>query len=209
MNLINFLRSTSKVYVLFGILFLVVIFIIIFVITNIKNQPAPSTTILPTPTRQPIIRPAEKLYPAFKTIINQTTDQEISKLSNIKKVVNLPDGKTQYLLDSKLMARDNTIITQNGVAIFERIIKIEENSNQYPLSYYKKKYGNPEKVIKGSKFYGIHETVYIYASQGFTLIANPFTEAVDEIQAYAPISVDQYLKTWGEDIKENWEDQGP
>lgn len=63
--------------------------------------------------------------------------------------------------------------------------------------------GQPEKTAPGSKFYGYHMNTYIYASKGIVFIGNPNINEVFEIQSFTPMSVEEYINNYGQDISES------
>lgn len=182
--------------------------IINFLNSNTKSTQSlqAPTTITPTPYYKsgPLNSTTERIYPLQKTIINITQDSDIQALPDIIKTEILPNGEKRYSLTSPVpLSRPNLILTQNGVAIFERIITNEANpsSKDYAtVSEYKNLFGNPEKTIKGSKYYGNFMNTYVYSSRGFAFIGNPNTDETYEVQTFVPMSADQYMKQYGQDI---------
>lgn len=145
----------------------------------------------------------QKVYPYLRTQIGKTTSQDIEKLPNIKDKKDLGNGQTEYNLNSPVQPRDDKIVTNNDVAVFERVVTRKENSKLPKISEYTSKYGTPEKEITGHKYYGDFEKTYIYASKGIAIIGNPFTDELDEVQTFKSMTVDEYLKLWGSEIQEN------
>lgn len=185
---------------------LAVLSVIIYVLGFIK-KPAPSRfeppiiynpTVLPT---QPTLK--SRVSPYLKTLPGKTSEQEVLVLKNFKTKNVLPNNSTEYLFHSpRGSLRDDIVIIQNSVVIFERAITVDKTTRKHPaISDFIKLYGNPEKELQGSDHYGEFEKTYIFSSKGFTIIGNPFTDEVDEIQIYLPITTDQYISLWGSDIK--------
>jgi hypothetical protein len=134
-------------------------------------------------------------------IVGKTTQSEIEQAPGIKAITELPDTKKQYSFASVRVDRDNIVITQNGIVVFSRTLTELRDHKLPNLNEFKTVYGEPEKEIEGSRYYGrIHKT-YIYASRGIAIIANPYSNEIYELHNYGPMSVDQYVQTWGEDIK--------
>lgn len=141
------------------------------------------------------------ISPYLQTTVGKTTDAQIQLLGNIKDKKTLPDGSTQYLRPSVNASLDNIIITKNGTVAFEKAITVNTLYEHPKISDYIATFGKPEAELEGSQTYGKFEKTYVYTSKGFAVVANPFTEEVDEIQTFAPMSVEAYLSTWGTDIK--------
>lgn len=160
------------------------------------------------------------VYPQKKTIIGKTTNQEIEK-SNLLRPKALKVGATDttiqqstreenpatgeiiYTIPSELIARPDKIITKNGVAIFERVVTMGDSSQEKDAQMSEfEKYGNPEKTFTGSIHYGDPVQTNVYSSKGLAIIFYPYTGEVLEIQIFQPTSVDNYVKNWGQDIKQ-------
>lgn len=199
------------------ILFVVAIMIIGSMNSGNKKTQNPSTVPITTPT--PYYKAGsqnsttEKIYSLQKTIINSTQDSQIKNLPDIIKTETLTNGERKYSLNSPVpISRPNLILTKNGVSIFERTItnETDPNSKDYiAISQYQSIFGDPDKVIKRSKYYGDFMNTYIYASRGFALIGNPNTDEVYEVQAFVPMSTDQYVQQYGQDLDLNPVPKGP
>jgi hypothetical protein len=88
------------------------------------------------------------------------------------------------------------IVKNEDEVIFSRTI----NSESHPLAtviVYQQAYGEPEKIIKGSKVYGAQAATYVYASIGLAFIANQQTGTTYEEQTFSFMSADEYLKLYG------------
>ncbi len=178
------------------ILVLTVIIIILVLILLIAR---PKTTTLPY---LPVVSQSPTLSPLQKTIIGKTKIDDIEKNYQIKNKQVMPNGDLKYSLDSRIETRPHQITFHNSLAQFERVVIVDNAtiSGQLKLSDQILKYGPAEKVIKGSKFYGNHMDTYIYATKGFTFIANTNANEVYEIQIFTPTSLENYLDNYGEDI---------
>ncbi len=202
MNIIDFLKK-YKWILLFG--FIALLGVITIVLYNLQpsspQKNLPVEDLYPTPFLSSS-KDLPKASSIQKTIIGKTTTQEVEQLpERIGKTEN-PDGSFSYSFASPLNARPKQVLTKDDKVIFESIM-IPENPTAEGYSKiddYTSHYGQPEAILKGSKFYGWHMEEYVYSSQGFTLIANPFTKEVFEIHAYQPMDVDSYVKYYGEDI---------
>lgn len=181
---------------------IVALLLIIITLTSLNSRVS-----TPPLTPQPSV-PTSNLSPQTTIVPGKTTAEELTKRPGFKKVTDLPNGDKQYEFNSPLLNRANIVITQNGVAILERAVTLD-NGKHPRLEEYKADHGEPQRVIEGSGYYGKFETFYIYAEKGFTLVANPFTGEIDEIYTYQPTTVDKFLTNWGEDIKENTEETHP
>ncbi|MBI2337823.1 hypothetical protein HYU95_01435 [Candidatus Daviesbacteria bacterium] len=192
---------TKKQYIIIIALMILLIIASGIILVNKPQQPYQSPPVIifnPSPTAKVS---QSNVYPDLISIVGVTTDENLKRRPDLKRISILPDGKTQYSFISKLNARDNIVITRNGITVFERFIKMEDNLEKYSLDYYKRVYGNPEKEIVGSKFYGIAYTTYIFAGKGIALIGDTKSEDIVEIQIFIPTSTNTYLQQWGEDIQ--------
>lgn len=190
---------------LFLIIFLVVCILVLAILLYLSKQPKKITP-FPAPV---ISQTPSKLSSLQKSVIGKTTPEELEKKLKfqIKNKLVLENGGLSYSIESKLEERPSLVLFRNNLAQFEMIVVLGDRSaaENPRLSNLVLQYGLPEKEIKGSRFYGNHMTTYIYAAKGFALIANSYTDEVDELQIFTPTSVDNYLKTYGEDIGEREE----
>ena len=60
------------------------------------------------------------------------------------------------------------------------------------------KYGQPAK--KTYSYYSDGALTYIYPSRGLALIADEDLDVVFEEQCFVPMSLEQYMQTWGKDL---------
>lgn len=203
---LELLSPNTGTLILLGIAILLVVVIIGVLIlsepgSNGQN-PNPITP-TPAPIRERTSREG-KVAPTQKTIIERTTEQEVKKLSHIEDVSVLSDGSIRYTFASPLVTRKNEVIVRNEKVIFERIL-VPENSREpgfITISEYKKQYGEPQRIIRGSHFYGNFIETFIYADKGFAFIGNSVTDEVFEVHTFAPTSVENYIVQYGSDINE-------
>lgn len=183
-------------------LFLFFIFIIITAATLSSRNNAPSPLSGPTITPVPVDiqkQGTKILSPYLKTSINKTNDAQVNQLPGLKSK-STSGTTTTYHFESLNLLRDNSIITNGTMVIYERAVTFDSNYIHPLISEYTNKYGPPEAEFEGSKQYGKFRKTYVYASKGFAFIANPYTEEIDEIQTFQPMTIDEYKKLWGEDI---------
>lgn len=174
--------TSKKTLILIGILILILI--VVIAVNFIKEKPK---------------FPGDALTPLFKSKIGQTTDNEISSNPDLLNKVAL-GNKTVYSFKPSPNLVGNQVITENGKAVFEKGTIVEAESKLHLFSDYVNRYGQPEAEYTGSNTYGKFEKTYVYASLGFALKVNPFTREVHEVQKFAPLSVNEYLEKWGDDI---------
>lgn len=141
----------------------------------------------------------QKVTPLSKVEIGKTTKAEIEKLPNIQKKEALPNGGTKYSIKSYNVLRPDEIIVKDNTATFERSTTPEDPKalGFARIAQYIERYGEPQRVIKGSKFYGEFVSTYVYSQLGFTVIANQYTGEVFEVQTFAPMSVSSYMQLYG------------
>jgi hypothetical protein len=197
----NILNLASK-KILILIVILIVVIIALVAISFNKGQRVFNPNQIVTQTPIPTIT----VTPLQKVIIGKTTTEEFDR-SDYKpeNKISLPQNSQKYILNSPLNTRPSEIVFEDNIATFERIIIIGNPtaSGFDKISQFLRQYGPAEKIIKGSKFYGRDMLTYIYANKGFVFIANGFSDQVLELQTFQPTTIDQYIKTYGEDIMEN------
>lgn len=203
-NILSFLAK-HKILTIIGVL----LFIFSLVFINLGSQKEPKKSIEP-----PLVfknqAEAAPYFPSYiNTRINKTTEQEISSYPNRKDRRDLSNGYAQYFFPSGDLSKDNTVITKNNVAVFKNAISVLPNSWEHPdVSVYIAQYGKPDAEFVGSVAYGRFAKTLIYATGGFAVIFNPSTNEVFEIQSFLPTTVEQYLESWGSDIK-NYKEEVP
>jgi hypothetical protein len=130
------------------------------------------------------------------------------ELENLKKspelisCSDLAESITRCELRSPLVARPNLVVIKEGKLLYKRTITTPLANGRLPsFGNLSSGLGAAGQVQKGSRFFGAQFQTYIFASKGVTLIANPETGEVQEVQVYQPSSVSEYLTTHGEDIR--------
>lgn len=195
------MQSIFKVQLLIGFLILIILLLITIGLITGKffgrntqqNNQIPIASIVPT-TQSP------EITKYTRSQIKQTTTQELQSHPNLKNTVQ-QDQQTLFHFPSPDITRDSLVVTENGVTVFERSITTDPDYFHPKLETITQSLGNPEREFKGSNFYGPEMTAYIYASKGITIVANPNTKEVFEIQRFEPMSVDEYVTKWGSDLK--------
>lgn len=137
---------------------------------------------------------------SIQTNIGTTTKEQILKLPEIASSSALTSTKTLYTFKSTETLQSHTVITVNGTVAFEKGTLIQPGLKLNKISDYLASYGAPEKTLTGSKKFGQFENTYVYATKGFALVGNPFTDEVDQLQSFIPTTVEQYISEWGQDI---------
>lgn len=203
MNIINLFKNEKILFFYVFLVIIVIIMLIIFLYSFLSPSSNQENNLPSNITLTPIQQ--FELSPYLKTKIGKTTKKEVDNFSNIKKSVTLPDGSIKHSFESPVTLREIFIVVKDSVVVFENSNTVNTNYEHPKISEYISSYGSPEKEISGSKTYGKFEKFYIYSSKGFTIIGNPFTDEIDEIQAYLPISVENYINLWGSDINQNLE----
>lgn len=188
----SFINFKNKIFILVLALG-IIIFLTILLVQNPQNN------LIGPPSPTPFTSP--KVYPFLKTEPGKTTESELDKLPGLKYKKAISSNESQYSFSSPLLERDDIVITKNGIVAFERQISVLTGLTHPNISEFINRYGQPENEVIGSSYYGEHEKTYIYAFKGFSLIANPFTGEVDEIHSFTPMSNEDYIRLWGQDIK--------
>lgn len=166
-----------------------------------KNFPSiPIPTQIPSPTPHAIER--VKISPLQKTVISQTTDQEVQGKSDLLKTEQLPNSETKYSFKSLLVVKPNEVITKAGSVIFEKIVTpIEQDQEGYvKASSLITQLGQPDDIVNGSHLFGYFYKTYIYARTGVSFMFNVNTDVVFEINLFTPTTVAEYKTNYGQDL---------
>lgn len=191
-NLINFVKNHKLIS---AVLFLSIISIILTIFSP-KNTPKsptvnPPSIVVPNPTIFP-----GNAFKNHKATIGETTNAQLKNLPNLIEEKTASDGGKIFSYTSSLLDRPNLVTTSpSGIATFERgVIPSGENIS---LSEIKSKLGDEEKLIEGSS-YGKAVNTYIYSSRGFSILANPFSDEIYEVQTFIPMSADNYITIYAD-----------
>lgn len=146
-----------------------------------------------------------RIFPLQKTLIGQSIDRTTGGKLDIKNQEATEDGRLIFSLNSQNPLRADQVITKDDKVIFERIYIPESKSdpNHLLISTVIAKYGQPEKIFKGSRLWGHFVTTYIYSGKGVAFIGNPNTDEVYELQIFEPVSVEEYIQKYGDDINQS------
>lgn len=195
---------------LFAIVTLAVTGFFIASVTRQAEKAKPS----PTPKPQNIIPKGIINESDFSTLLNtdigKTTTEELKNASDLKEKATTTTGTSEFVSDSAFTYRENSVVTENSIAVFKRIIPVNpENWKSPQISYYEQLYGAPQKTYKNSVTYGGLIETAVYGDRGIALVYNPFTGEVFEIQSFVPTTPDEYLRKWGSDITGYIQEPGP
>lgn len=124
----------------------------------------------------------------------------IERSPSLKSKQQLADGNIQYLLASYLIERDNEIVVKDNKPIFKRVVYFTLSNSLPTFIEYTKKYGQPEEIITGHRYYGAHIESYLYPKQGVVVVGNADTNEVFETQTFEPSSLAEYQSKWGQDL---------
>jgi hypothetical protein len=164
-----------------------------------KTSSEPSPAVNPTTSQnKPSITQIPTVFPTPAT--EETVEEEdLSKLQGLITKEALADGTTKYIVQSTNPNRPEIYIAYNDHNIlFERDII----SPRYPVQItdYTKPYGQPERMITGSIFYGPNTQTLIYAKEGMVIVGNPAKNQVYEQHLFEPMTVAEYIQKYGDDI---------
>jgi hypothetical protein len=110
----------------------------------------------------------------------------------VQKVVS-DNSLIAYYFKSSNPSRPHLVIeTSNHASLFRRTVGSDEFSLG-SISTYKELYGEADRVIQGSDFYGENATISIYGSEGIAIIGNPQTDEVYEEHLFLPMTADEYI----------------
>lgn len=156
----------------------------------------------PSPPPQPQVESLKFFVPQLKTIPGKTTEDDVKKFPDLKETRETDGGGAQYEFYSPEISRNNIVVTHKGTTVFERVLSIDQDLTHPKLNVFKNKFGEPDDKVTGSIYWGQFFETHIYTNFGFALIANPLTDEVFEVHTFLPMSVAEYRKIWGVDIKE-------
>lgn len=192
------------------VLFIITVSVFLFLRPSTPSEQVQAPFVTPTPFASlPQAVTAGKVSPIQKTVINETVAEEVDRFPDLISKEESTDNKTIYTLQSSFASRENVVITQNGVVVFERILTPVKSSAPgfAEISEYTAIFGEPEEMIRGSHHYGPFIYTHIYASQGLAVIGNRVTDEVFEIHNFTPVSIEEYIQEYGDDIDENAPDR--
>ncbi len=196
-NIIAFIER-YKIY----ILLLLPILLMAMLIPFISLQPGTTTnTTIPTVSVNTIPSTVQT-KPAITSIpVIDGHDHEPIDASERNKIQNeeiLQNGIIKYTMQSHNAQRPNIRLVSNENVLFKRVVI----SPDFPLvaNGFNKLYGNPERIIQGSLFYGDAAQTQIYGQIGVANIVNPQTNLVLEQHIFLPMDADEYIKNYGDDI---------
>lgn len=145
------------------------------------------------PAKPGEIRSVDTNSPLNTVTIGKTTRKEVEKIDGL-----VAKDDSTYLAHSEGAIRTDGVMLQNDTVRFKRTRSPAIDR----VADYKKAYGEPEREIQGSLYFGENAKTYIFAKKGIAIIANMNTEEVYELQQFQPVSVERYLNLYGEDIQE-------
>ncbi len=188
-------------FLLIGIVILLVIGLVInFILT--RNVQRPTTAV-----------PATLQFPQAPTtagslsqlVAGESTTNDVAKLAKPLKKERLSNSDTRYTFSSTRVGRVNEVVVSGNTVNFVRIITPNDGAQQgyAVLVQYTQTYGQPDKIIAGTEDYSYPLQTYIYSTKGFALIINPTTTEVYEVQKFQPMSVQNYLNSYGKNIQIN------
>ncbi len=186
-------------------LFLIGIGLLLLLVPLIFSAFGPASTpgkkpVEPIPTNAPVT--LQKISPLQKNLIGAKPDTNLRGSPLYLGSITLPDGNTKLNFESPINSRPNEVITKNGIVIYEKDLTPQDpqSSEFISLTSVFASFGQPERLIKGSKYYGSFLNQYIYAGKGFSLVANPNNNEVYEMIFFEPMSVEGYISKYGDDI---------
>lgn len=160
------------------------------------QTPTPTPVSVDTLTRNQIKSPLEK------TTIDKTTQQQVEKIQDVVASAS-PEDTTTYTFPSVNALIPNEVQTQNGVVTYERTSTFTSDPGGFPsLQGFMRTLGSPEQTIQGNIVYGEGINAYLFPNKGVVLIGNPATDETYEIQRFTPMSVIEYLRQYGDSVKQ-------
>lgn len=171
----------------------------------IPSTQTDSTPVEPKPQINPTVVPSRAFPTKIPTPYPTTAKEEFIEeedLSTRPGLISkdaLPDGTTKYTFASTNQARPNIFIAYNAhETLFQRDVIL----SKYPVKItdYTKQFGQPERTISGSFFYGSNTQTLIYAQEGLAIVGNIQTNQVYEQHIFEPMTPAMYIQKYGDDI---------
>jgi hypothetical protein len=108
-----------------------------------------------------------------------------------------PYGNAEMLIYASAFPKQfNTVIVQNNMVVFMDVLVDSDAGLAY--SAVKTRYGQPGLVTYSTYQQG--SNTYIFPDHGRAFIADESLDAVFTKQCFLPMSLDDYMKTWGKDL---------
>ena len=148
--------------------------------------PAPTSTYINIPlTPQPINESEESEHV-----------ENPEELTGFERKELRSDGTIIYVYTSEKPDRPNiTIRNPDNSIIFYRNLSTTDQPLMN-ISLIQETFGQPERIIQGSTYFGQQAQIYIYEESGLAFIVNPQTNETYEEQGFPTMSVDEYLNTF-------------
>ncbi len=198
-------KLKTIVLITFGTLILLFLIILI----SFKTMRLSSVIdFLPTPTpvggysvnsRIPVNTPVSSLQ---KTLIYQTTEDEVKKRSDILSSDQIDQNTVRYEVRSVNPLAPDEIITNNGKVVFERTSTFTSDPGGLPkFSTFKSEFGEPDEIVYGNQNWDETIDSLIYFSKGFVLIGRQQTDEIFEILRFAPTTREDFFNKYGNYVK--------
>lgn len=138
-----------------------------------------------TETKSVVYDNKEEEFPTNPDIIEGVEKKEV-----------MSNGMTKLYLPSPNNNHPNIMIFSDNKFVFKRVVNPQDDLQ--PIRGFLEMYGNPNKIVNGSVYYGQQYNKYIYADSGFTLIVDQNNMVVEQHE-YPPTSVNSYLQRFGKE----------
>jgi hypothetical protein len=103
------------------------------------------------------------------------------------------NGYETLLYASPIPRQYNSVVLQNGVVAYVSIVLGDENPQAW--SAVTAQYGQPVYMAYSNYLQG--SMTYIYPDKGETFVASLEADAVFIHECYVPVSIQEYMNTWG------------
>ncbi len=144
----------------------------------------------------PIPKPASEVVCYEGITPGQTTKGQVIALLGDPMSIGQEDINEILLYPSSFPRMFNTIILQNQVVVFMDVLVDAENALAY--SAIKALYGEPGQITYTTYLQG--SMTYIYPDKGRAFIADENADVVFTKQCFLPISLEDYMNTWGKNL---------
>jgi hypothetical protein len=158
--------------------------------SNPTEKPAPNSSSQPTPD------PAQEVVCYQGITPGQTTRADVVALLGDPTRTEQDDANEILLYPSPYPRQYNTIVIQDQIVVI--IYVVIGNEDALAFSAIKALYGEPSHIAYTTFLQG--SMTYIYPDKGRAFIADENADIVFIKQCFLPMSLEDYMNTWGKDL---------
>lgn len=140
----------------------------------------------------------DQAYPSI--IVGQTTSSQLTE--------QLGSPYTSYTTNAYKIQSQKTAKSPYKPDLFyikDDVVVLKEEYFEPTIYYYAEKdalakYGQPEKTLYDTRPLDVTTKALLYPGHGVAVFVHEDSQAVAKIQYFSPTSLQDYLKTWGQDL---------